>query len=466
MIAAYADLSVEIYQGDALSKLAELPEKSVRCCVTSPPYWGLRDYRTGQWVGGNDPNCEHKVRTNPEGNEKSSLGGGQRNTGHAQEGFKDFCPRCGARRVDQQLGMEKTPAEYVQRLADVFDQVRRVLTDDGTLWLNLGDSYHGSWGNSGNRAELDGESRGQRTRESQYMARAGYDEHRGRPATSYAIPGLKPKDLVGIPWRVAFELQARGWYLRSDIIWHKPNPMPESVTDRPTKSHEYIFLLTKSADYYYDAEAIKEKSESFESDPRAGHGNIRYDQAKRNGAEGQGQEAFVTINETRNKRSVWTVTTKPYGEAHFATFPPDLIEPCILAGSSEGGRCSKCHAPYLRQMEDLGPDLQHQKASGGDAAGKYHGQSTKGHAEAGVQDASEVKARILEGMRKRKTVGWAPSCSCGADREPDVVLDPFMGSGTTAWVARKHGRRAYGCELNHDYIAMAARRLVQQTLIF
>ena len=226
-----------ILVGDCIESMRGLPDQSVHTCVTSPPYFGLRDY------------------------------------GH-----------------DGQIGLEPTPDAFVAKLAEVFREVRRVLRDDGTLWLNLGDSY-----------------------------------------------GVG-KQMLGIPWRVAFALQADGWYLRQDIIWHKPNPMPESVIDRCTKAHEYIFLLSKSQRYYFDAEAIKEPSAYFGKDARSGMGNIRYEGKRTEGdAAANGQQSFVTINETRNKRSVWTVTTKPFKGAHFATFPPDLIEPCIKAGCPEGG---------------------------------------------------------------------------------------------------------------------------------
>jgi len=221
-------MSVLLVRSDARS--IPLADKSVHCCVTSPPYWGLRDYGTAE-----------------------------------------------------QLGLEDTPEAYVANMVEVFREVRRVLRDDGSLWLNLGDSYASSPASGGEQsATMTG------------------GEHKRTPRTRYTRPpGLKPKDLVGIPWRVAFALQADGWYLRSDIIWHKPNPMPESVRDRPTKAHEYLFLLTKSKRYYYDADAINPAG--------------------------------------RNKRSVWTVATAPYAGAHFAVFPPKLIEPCILAGCPEGG---------------------------------------------------------------------------------------------------------------------------------
>jgi len=227
-----------LHIGDAHDKLAEMPSQYVHCCVTSPPYWGLRDYG-----------------------------------------------------VDGQMGLEATVEDYVENMVKVFREVKRVLRDDGTLWLNLGDVYAGYWG--------------KKYAHKPFGANRDPDETTppNKRSPDFKKASFKPKDLIGIPWRVAFALQADGWYLRQDIIWHKPNPMPESVKDRCTKAHEYIFLMSKSARYYYDADAIKEA---------------------------------VKIN-GRNKRSVWTVTTARYKKAHFATFPPKLIEPCILAGCPKGG---------------------------------------------------------------------------------------------------------------------------------
>lgn len=259
---------ITILQGDCLDTLKQIDAASVQTCVTSPPYYGLRDYG-----------------------------------------------------VDGQIGLEDTPEMYVAKLVDVFREVRRVLKDDGTLWLNLGDSYAGG----GNYRGVHSEETLSDKQRSNGGAR-GVSQLLGAKNT----PGCKPKDLIGIPWMVAFALRADGWYLRSDIIWHKPNPMPESVTDRPTKSHEYIFLLSKSAQYYYDAEAVAEHGTGRE---RFGnYGNKVGENADRN----DGERKDFTPATTRNRRDVWTVTPQPYKEAHFATFPPALIEPCILAGSRVG----------------------------------------------------------------------------------------------------------------------------------
>lgn len=266
-----------VHIGDCIEGMRGMEAGSARCCVTSPPYWGLRDY--GQ---------------------------------------------------DGQLGLEPTPDEYVAGMVAVFREVRRVLADDGTLWLNLGDSYAAN----GDRAKrrMSGDSH---PRDCECFHCTG-----GGVSLPTSVPvGLKPKDLCGIPWRVAFALQADGWYLRQDIIWHKPNPMPESVRDRCTKAHEYVFLLSKSARYYYDAGAIAEKGNHS---PHA-RGGVRPEAAcgpmDRGGAsqyDDAEQDRVYGTPGTRNRRSVWTVTTKPYPEAHFATYPPKLIEPCILAGSAQG----------------------------------------------------------------------------------------------------------------------------------
>jgi DNA modification methylase len=263
----------EIKQGDALSVLKTMPEQSVHCCVTSPPYFGLRDYG-----------------------------------------------------VEGQIGLERTPEEYVDKLVQVFREVRRVLRDDGTLWLNLGDSYSGSC-QTGGVNSISGKGKSQ-----------PHVKHKRNT-------NLKPKDLIGIPWMVAFALRADGWYLRSDIIWHKPNALPESVTDRPTKAHEYIFLLTKNLKYYYDAEAIKEPiaASTVERAKSKNNASTRKDKGAaqlQSGLTPEQQDKWysnIDENTVRNKRSVWTVTTKPFKGAHFAVFPPDLIEPCILAGCPVGG---------------------------------------------------------------------------------------------------------------------------------
>ena len=316
----------KILYGDCLERLKDLRDKSVDCCITSPPYYGLRDYGTGTWEGGN-PNCPHR---------RLSKASQKTITGHKQEElvgnvgdaiYKAVCPLCGAVRVDKQIGLEETPEEYINKLVQVFREVKRVLRDDGTLWVNIGDSYAGSGKgrNTDGSVNLDPNSKQATSRGTVIgtLTKSGSGE-------------AKPKDLIGIPWMLAFALRADGWYLRQDIIWHKPNPMPESVKDRCTKAHEYIFLLSKKPHYYFDYEAIQEDSVCKE-DKRLDAGRIQYDGKRANGRDTLAQVSFVTINEKRNKRDVWNITTKSVKEAHFATFPEDLVKPCILAGCRRGG---------------------------------------------------------------------------------------------------------------------------------
>ncbi len=319
---------VRLICGEALATLKTLPAESVQTCVTSPPYWGLRDYGTATWEGGG-ADCDHAQEAPRFNGAKQTRAQVSGHASKAESHGRKQCQKCGARRVDAQLGLEPTPTGYVASIVAIFDEVRRVLKEDGTLWLNLGDSYNAYNGGAGPSSAL---SRGAQTKERPNLP-SGY---------GLKFKGLKPKDLVGIPWRVAFALQEAGWYLRSDIIWSKPNPMPESVTDRPTKAHEYLFLLSKSQRYYYDAEAIKEGlAPETESRYSYAFGGAKSEALVEANKSGVGQRTRVVgERETptgRNKRTVWTVPTAPFPGAHFATFPPKLIEPCILAGAPEGG---------------------------------------------------------------------------------------------------------------------------------
>jgi DNA modification methylase len=336
-------VSWEIRNGDAPSLLREMPDGIVQTCITSPPYWGLRDYGTAEWEGG-DTGCDHRNGRRIRGDigSRNEEGNAFRNSSrytHEDEAYRGLCNRCGARRIDSQLGLEPTPDSYVQNLVEVFREVRRVMRDDAVLWLNLGDSYAGSGkgqNGDGSHASKHGEK----------QATSAGTLTGGLP-TDYG--GLKQKDLVGIPWRVAFALQADGWYLRSDIIWAKPNPMPESVRDRPTRSHEYIFLLSKGPRYFFDQEAVREphappKQNSYSTirvtDAKDYGGNSSYKSGK--------DHRKNTIDDPesagRNIRSVWQIATQPYKEAHFATFPEKLVEPCVLAGSAEGDLVLDCFA--------------------------------------------------------------------------------------------------------------------------
>lgn len=309
------NLTAEVIVGDNRQMLKTLPDCSVQTVVTSPPYFGLRDYGTKTWVGG-DESCEHikdPNKTKKFGNEEFNKNRPSREaTKLPGYYFESECGHCGAVQEDYQIGLEQTPQAFVEELCKVFDEIWRVLKDDGTVWVNLGDSYAQS-GQGGGGSYAD--------------ERPGWTK-----LPRKAPEGLKPKDLIGIPWRFAFAMQERGWYLRSDIIWHKPNPMPESVTDRPTKSHEYIFLLTKSPKYFYDHEAIKEEAVT----ELAERNRESYDVGFPGGARFSAGTRVYGADGKRNKRDVWSVNVKPYKEAHFATYPPELIEPCILAGSQEG----------------------------------------------------------------------------------------------------------------------------------
>lgn len=374
-------MTYELLTGDCREVLATLPAQSVHCVVTSPPYLGLRDYGTAHWLGG-DPDCDHA----PGGERRvgrTTLGGGTATTGHQQEAYRQTCGKCGATRVDRQIGLEATPDEYVAKLVAVFREVWRVLRDDGVVWLNLGDSYANS--------------------------------------DKGALSGCKEKDLMGIPWRVAFALQAEGWYLRADCIWAKPNPMPESVGDRPTRAHEYIFLLTKQERYFYDSEAIKEPA-TYRAPGNKTHKH-QQGEGVLLGRDHDPNAGLLHMGAalTRNKRSVWTVTPKPYRGAHFAVFPPDLIEPCILAGTSAHGACSVCGAPYERMLETVGRQQQ---------------RWAKGAAVVEAQYGTVGKTSVLATaeVAVKETVGWRPTCTCnqeGIAYAPDdlELIETPTGSG-------------------------------------
>jgi DNA modification methylase len=340
--------------------------------------------------------------------------------------------------VEGQIGLEESPEAYVSKLVEVFREVRRVLKKEGTCWINLGDSYAGSSGCHKGGSEKANSNAG--------------------ATNSYIMPKPgKPKDLIGIPWMVAFALRADGWYLRSDIIWHKPNCMPESVTDRPTKSHEYIFLLSKSQKYYYDKEAIlephSEETKKYFEKYVLDHSKSLSERKIALGDKGRTRtgfgnsraEATACMNPAgRNKRTVWTVATKPYSEAHFATFPEKLIEPCILAGTSERGVCPECGAPWIRQVKKT--EIKRDRPNA----------TTESH----LQNNNRRRGCPNDyGGQEVETTGWLPSCSCSCDPVPAVVLDPFFGAGTTGLVAKKLGRCFIGIELNPEYCEIARKRI-------
>jgi DNA modification methylase len=395
------------------------------------------------------------------------------------------CGKCGARRIDAQIGLESTPEEYVAKIVEVFRAVRRVLRKDGTLWLNLGDSYAGSGrGPTGANGIQQAEKR---------QGFTGGDPHGKRSSKTDAPDGFKAKDLIGIPWRVAIalsrphlkcrdcgnvahfdkwgrwpngrmicpscekskghEIAEPGWYLRSDIIWAKPNPMPESVTDRPTKAHEYLFLLSKSPRYFYDAEAIREQfADERMGNPGGGGNYMRALYPDRPHAQSGLKKGEWTNGEAqggRNRRTVWTIATEPYPLAHFATFPRKLVQPCILAGCPEHA-CPKCGAPWVKEVERV-------------SALATSTLTPKQSAMLG-NGATNVQYSRGPGWRKNPlpsstVLGEHPTCTCGLPAIGGTTLDPFGGSGTTAEVALEYGRRAILIELKPEYVELQKRRL-------
>jgi DNA modification methylase len=411
---------LNIHHGHCITELRKLAAQGLRvhCCVTSPPYWGLRDYKT--------PPVDWEEVT--------------------------FAPMPGLPALNipawtGHLGLEPDPLAFVGHIVAVFREVKNVLRHDGTLWLNFGDSYAND---------------------------------------CFGTEYLKRKDLTGMPWRIAFALQADGWYLRTDIIWHKPTVMPESVTDRPTKAHEYLFLLTLSPEYFYDAEAIKEGA-SLQTHARSSAANqfpsslLRDDEnGRRRKLNGSGvgfghgydanpkprvkgrvagvnpkseEDAFnskqnssfsaavAQVVETRNKRTVWTIPSEPYSEAHFATFPTGLVRPCILAGTSAHGCCSECGAPWERALEKVA-EGKRKRVDRGQPSGK----------------PMASNGREWKPVEYRDT-GWQPTCTCqGATLARCSVLDPFLGSGTTAQVAIELNREAHGIELGEHHLPLIHKR--------
>lgn len=371
---------------DVLEGLRSLQENSIQCVVTSPPYWGLRDYG-----------------------------------------------------VEEMIGLEPTFDEYLTRMVEVFREVRRVLRPDGTLWLNMGDAYAGG----GRGAYCDDGSK--QSTNSGSTADASKRDCFKRP------DGFKPKDLLMMPARVAIALQADGWWLRSEIIWHKPNPMPESCTDRPTQCHEKIYLLTKSARYFYDADAVREPelvpgaSATLNAYQRKSRdGNLRHDPLI-NDTSGtwKGEGSFTG---GRNLRNVWTIPTQSYKEAHFATFPEAIPMKCIMAGTSEKGCCPECGSPWKRvsiSTNTPGVDL-----------------ADKEKKSRGIKTFSSKTPDFTTG---RFTTGWEPTCSCDAgDSIPCTVADPFGGSMTTGLVSLKLNRRFTGIEINPEYIQLGIKRIEKE----
>jgi len=456
-----------------------LADESVHCVITSPPYWGLRDYGLAPTLWGGDGDCRHrwamktrKGKTGGNNSPKLRVKGSD-NFQTTPDSQNAYCAECGA--WHGCLGLEPTPEQHVANIVTVFREVWRVLRADGTLWLNYGDCY-ATQSNGRSASETKAIGKDDRTFRDKPFSTVSRQSFR-RDKASINPPGmkhksgvgLKPKDLVGMPWRVALALQADGWYLRSDIIWHKTNPMPESVADRPTKAHEYIFLLSKNEHYFYDAEAIKTPAS------HSTHARISQDLMNQvgsfranGGGKTNGPMKAVIAGSTRklaeagsmiksnesfeialsmpvlsvNKRTVWSIATQSYSGAHFATFPEKLIEPMVLAGTSLNV-CAECGAPHERITE------KGDQISTGGASRKH----------LKVMDSPGASSTMHSGKwLARNTTGFVTTCAHHAPAIPATVLDPFAGTGTVGRVAARHGRRFVGLELNLDYIALAQDR--------
>lgn len=470
----------KIYHGDCLEILKQLPDESINCCITSPPYYGLRDYGTGTWAGG-DPKCPHKriSKYSPNtitGHNQEELVG---NVGDAI--YKTVCPLCGAVRVDKQIGLEETPEEYIKKLTEVFHEVKRVLKEDGTLWINIGDSY---WGSGSRGYDFDGKM----TEASKIQSGSkGTISLQNIPKLVGDKNGYKNKDLIGIPWMLAFSLRADGWYLRQDIIWHKPNPMPESVKDRCTKSHEYIFLLSKSPHYYFNGEGISEPvtdstvkrlSQNIEEQkgsytPSKGNGNMKAVKSKYGNNElektyrqGMNHERGNGIVEKRNHLP---------SKKEFVEFMRSKTSPNQLKQSTEIKRTTIDH--WFRMDDGFAfpsvEDWNTIKEYVDDWSSEYERMD---RALTDVDYESDSVEKNSNGRRNKRDV-WSVSpshvkeahfatypeelvepCILAGTKEGDVVLDPFFGSGTTGRVAERLGRKWIGIELNEEYIEIAKKR--------
>jgi len=430
-LAAYFEDSYRTLYNHDCRLMTELPDESVQMVVTSPPYWGLRKYAGPQDVAWSD-------------------------------GWR------GA------YGLESTPELYVQHSVEILREIKRVLRKDGVVFWNIGDSYAGSWRGLNADGTDGGSEKKQLTNAGSINVtsskRIPRGERRWGGGNNPATGTLKPKDLCLIPSRLAIAAQDNGWWVRSIIIWNKQNPMPESVTDRPTESHEYIIMLTKSAKYYWDAEAVKE--DSLQPD------RVRCDKINGNRPT-QHSDGGVFMGSTgRNLRSVWTFATQPYPEAHYATFPETLPERCIKATTPEAGCCSKCGRPWTRVTEktDVLPDSWKGSLFDDGKNLEVHpntGKREDAHTEGGKVDNTKRLALLRQQARENggeyvnqtKTIGWEPSCKCAAPPTPSLVLDPFAGSGTTLFVAARMGRNSVGYEISEEYCRLIVDRNRQHVLV-
>ncbi|KKL17419.1 hypothetical protein LCGC14_2485760, partial [marine sediment metagenome] len=444
-------MSVRVEHGDCREILGNMEPDSVQCCITSPPYFGLRDYKLKPlvWGGkvdcGHEWGCERRVKRSG-GTQASTLG--EASGGHAisdaarvasiersfhKGSLGQFCRNCGAWRG--QLGLEPTPEIYVAHIVECFRAVKRVLRADGVLWLNMGDSYASS--PPGTKRPSASESSTLHGIKSEKY-RATLDAGRGTKRDTSKIPGLKPKDLLLMPFEVAKALRADGWWLRSDIIWSKPNPMPESVTDRPTQAHEHVFLFAKSARYFYDAEAVRERAIGCNAHDLTGQGYAAPGQTQQKGNRGGREKGRtrglpprhsqydsstreslddVGRGTGRNLRNVWEIATAPFPKAHFATFPTKLVEPMVKAGTSEKGCCPECGGPWVREIKNPQPPSA-MRNRGDETKMAFHSRQLGGGQ--ALQDWYDA--------HPAETTGWHPSCKCAGNGAgepiPCTILDP------------------------------------------
>lgn len=380
--------AIVIVCGDSLQVLSGMASGSVHCCITSPPYWGLRAYQGDAGM----------------------------------------------------IGLEPTLEEHIERLVALFREVRRVLRDDGTLWLNYGDAYAGN-------GKTGGGSPGKEA--------AGHGTRGGGEKT---VPSnLKPKDLMLLPARVVLALQADGWWLRSEIIWAKPNPMPESVRDRPTSAHEKVYLMSKRPRYFYDAEAVRtahkpDSLKRYESGLHIQYSGDDIAEQKRGKLFNSDRMGNHVNHSGANLRNVWHIATAPYSGAHFATFPPALVEPCIKAGTSQKGVCSQCAAPWERVV-----DKRLRRRTDAPYSNPFDETADKN---------DQGNNRVRDGHKRghfyeTDTIGWRPTCACDAKLVPAIVLDPFGGAGTVSLVAQRLGRKSISIEISPEYAKMAQQRCEQ-----
>ena len=449
MQAVYDDTIVKIYNCSALE--LPLPDGSVQCVVTSPPYWGLRKYDGEQNIiwGGNS-SCDHKwgeeiIRPNAHSAGETNPGkeGYTKDKNQWSKTARQFCSACGAWRGA--FGLEPSIKMYIEHTSLILLELRRVLRPDGVVFWNVGDSYASGKGTcynpGGGNNSLEGHAN--------LKEHEAYPLDRGNKSTLEA-QGLKPKDLCLIPQRVAIAAQDDGWWVRSIIIWSKPNPMPESVTDRPTDSHEYIIMLTKSARYYWDQEAVKE--------PTNGTAHNRGNGVNPKSKYPSGWESAPGSHHLnkgryphRNIRTVWEINTQPYPEAHFATFPEELPQRCILSATPPKS-CASCGAPWKRIIEK--PLVPH------DGDTQCKNADDQGNTKRLASSRQAARERGGEYISEVKTLGWQPTCKCETtETRPALVVDPFGGSGTTGKVAKALGRNAVLADISKEYCELAKKRV-------